>query len=141
LSPKSPKHNLFIKVNQSNRNFQFFISVTLWILFEPVRKAMKFVLILLFVIVSTECCSNHLEPQKMPMVKAVMTKCLNGKESITIFEVENSVNFTQQEIKIFQVIESIKPVIAFNNITEALVDKINDMAKNLKFHRRQKVTL
>jgi hypothetical protein len=70
---------------------------------------------------------------KLPMVKAVMTKCLNGKKSIIIFKVENSVNFTQQEIKIFQVIESIKPVIAFNNrFDETLVEKINGMGSELE---------
>lgn len=70
--------------------------------------------------------------ERMLAVRNIMVKCLTGKESITMLKVESLKNFSLQQNKMYQIVESIKPVYVFNSINETSVKTINDMGNELE---------
>jgi hypothetical protein len=97
---------------------------------------MKFLAILFILHFRGVFCKLQAEQQpafdRMMVIKNIMTSCLSGKESITVFKAENSRNFEKQQTKMYQLIGSIKPVFVVNNINETSVETFNDMGNELE---------
>lgn len=97
---------------------------------------MKVFLIFFALLIDLTSCVIHPEPdlkfERMIIIKNIISKCLVGKESITIFAMETSRNFSKQQNKMYQIIELVKPVYVFNSIDETLAEKINDMGNELE---------